>query len=339
MIGLEITRRCNLRCLHCNVGGTPQKNIIETDKELSLDEIKALIDSVKVMGTKYIGISGGEPFLRKDIYDVIAYIKEKELGLHISSNGICITDKDARRINELGLDAISISLDSVTPQLHDKIRGVNGAFSKTVKAIENLQFYNDGRMRVGISSIMTDLNIGELPSIVDFAKSLGVDAIRFQPCHIPLAYNGMDKEGMLSIGKDRLEDLDNIIESIIEKTQKNKIYTNSHIYLRGIKKYYKNPHAIDVECFAGYISCGISSIGNVIPCAFMPNIGNIRDETFSKIWTSQKFNTVRKDIKKGNCPKCWMGCYIEPSLRGSLKFALCNPFKYANDLRFGLRSI
>jgi len=103
LVNLQITRRCNLRCIHCDIREAPERysNIIKN--EFSTEEIKEIVDSLKSMGTSYISISRGEPFIRKDIYEVIQYIKEKGLGLHISSNGTLITKEDAKRINDLGL--------------------------------------------------------------------------------------------------------------------------------------------------------------------------------------------------------------------------------------------
>jgi len=334
LVNLQITRRCNLRCIHCDIREAPERysNIIKN--EFSTEEIKEIVDSLKSMGTSYISISGGEPFIRKDIYEVIQYIKEKGLGLHISSNGTLITKEDAKRINDLGLDAISISLDAITPELHDKIRGVNGTFNRTVNAIKYLVDYKK-HTQVGISPIITDLNLEELPRLVDFANDFGIDAIRFQPWHVSLGHK--ETEEILNIRGNRLEVLDEVIEQIIEKTKKYGIYTNSEVYLRGIRRFFEDKNKIDTDCFAGFFSCNISWEGYVVPCAFIPPVGNVKNEPFEKIWNSQRFNEVRNGIKKGNCQKCWMGCFIEPSFRCSLKYAIRNPIKYISDMRFFYR--
>ncbi len=334
LVNLQITRRCNLRCIHCDIREAPERYSSIIKNEFSTEEIKEIVDSLKSMGTSYISISGGEPFIRKDIYEVIQYIKEKGLGLHISSNGTLITKEDAKRINDLGLDAISISLDAVTPELHDKIRGVNGTFNRTVNAIKYLVDYKK-HTQVGISPIITDLNLEELPRLVDFANDLGIDAIRFQPWHVSLGHK--ETEEILNIRGNRLEVLDEVIEQIIEKTKKYGIYTNSEVYLRGIRRFFEDKNKIDIDCFAGFFSCNISCEGYVVPCAFISPVGNVKNEPFEKIWNSQRFNEVRKEIKKGNCQKCWMGCFIEPSFRCSLKFAIRNPIKYISDMRFFYR--
>ena len=336
LVNLEITKRCNLRCIHCNIHETPETHSNIKPKELSTAEVKKLADSLKSFGTAYIGICGGEPFLRKDIFQIIDYINNIGLGLHISSNGTYITKEVAKRINDSGLNAISISLDAVTPEIHDKIRGVEGAFDKAVSAIKNVVDYKK-HTQVGISPIITNLNLDELPQLVDLAKDLGVDAVRFQPWHVSLGHK--ETEEMLNIRGSRLEDLDNVIEEIIEKTKRYGIYTNTRVYLRGIRNYFEDMKGINIECFAGSFFCNISSIGDVFPCAFIPAIGNIREEPFDMIWNTQRFNEVRKDIKKGNCQKCWMGCFIEPSLRASSKYAIRHPIRYISDLRFYYRFV
>lgn len=334
LVNLEITKRCNLRCIHCDIRKMPETYSDIINKEFSTSEIKKIIDSLESIGTKYISISGGEPFLRRDIFEVIEYIKNTGLGLHISCNGTLITKEVAQRINDLGLNAISISLDAVTPELHDKIRGVKGSFDKTVAGIRNLVNCENKQMQVGISPIITGLNLNELPKLVDFAKDLGVDAIRFQPWHISLGHK--ETEEILGIREDRLEYLDDMMEQIIEKAKILGIYTNTTTYLQGVKTFFQDKNKIDIECFAGSFMCNISWEGYVVTCASFPAIGNVRNEPFEKIWKSTQFNNVRKDITKGNCHKCWMGCFIEPSLRCSIKYAILNPIKYIHDVRFYL---
>ena len=239
-----------------------------------------------------------------------------------------------RGLTILGLDAISISLDAVTPEVHDKIRGVEGTFDKTVQSIRNLVDHRS-HTQGAISPIITNLNLDELSRLVDFAKDLGVDAIKFQPWHISLGHK--DTEEMLNIRDNRLQVLDEVIEQIIEKTKKYGIYTNSDVYLRGVRKFFEDANKIDIDCFAGSFSCNISWDGYVVPCAFISPLGNIKNKPFEKIWRSQQFNDVRKKIKKGECTKCWMSCFVEPSLRCSLEYAVQNPIKYINDLRFYYR--
>ena len=334
LVNLEITKRCNLKCIHCDVRKMPETYQDIIKKELSTSEIKDIVNSLKSLGTKYISISGGEPFLRKDIFEIIEYIKDREMGLHISSNGALITEEVAKRINDLGLNAISISLDAVTPELHDEIRGVKGAFEMAVRGIRNLVDYENKVTQVGISPIITDLNLEQLPELVDFAHELGLDAIRFQPWHISLGHNETEKK--LNIKGERLDDLDKAVEQIIERTKNYQIYTNTDTYLRGVKQYFLDNNKIDVECFAGSFTCNISWLGDVVPCAFIPAVGNVRNEPFENIWNSQKFNDVRRNITKGNCQKCWMGCFIEPSFRCSIKYAVRHPIKYIKDLGFYL---
>lgn len=336
LVNLQITRRCNLRCLHCDIREAAERYLDIIKKEFSTEEIKKIVDSLKSIGTSYISISGGEPFLRRDIFEVIKYVKKRDLGLHISSNGTLISKEDVKRINDLGLDAISISLDAVTPELHDKMRGVPGTFDRTVKAIKDLVDHKN-HTQVGISPIITDLNLDELPRLVHFAKDLGVDAIRFQPWHLSLGHK--ETADILNIRGNRLEILDDVIEQIIERTKEYGIYTNSDVYLRGVKRFFEETNKIEIDCFAGSFSCNISWDGYVVPCAFVPPLGNVRNEPFEMIWNSQRFNDVRKEIKEGNCPKCWMGCFVEPSLRCSLKYAVQHPIKYLNDLRFYYRFI
>jgi MoaA/NifB/PqqE/SkfB family radical SAM enzyme len=335
LVNLEITKRCNLRCIHCDIRKTPETYSDIIKRELTITEIKKLIDSLKSFGTKYLSISGGEPFLRKDIFEIIRYSKSNGLGVHLSCNGTMITKNVAEKINDLKLDAISISLDAASPGLHDKIRGIDGAFDMAVTAIDNLVNCKDKHTQVGISPIITDLNLSELPEIVNFASEMGVDAIRFQPWHISLGHN--ETENILGIREERLNELDCVIEEIIKRTRMFGLYTNTDTYMRGIRNYFSNKDQIDVECFAGSFTCNINWLGEIFPCAFIHSMGCIRNEPFEKIWKSRRFNEIRTEITSGNCQKCWMGCFIEPSLRCSVRYAIQNPGKYINDLKFYYR--
>ena len=332
LVHLEVTKRCNLRCIHCAIrADAPNRS-----EELSTDEIKSLIDSLSSLGTMYLSMSGGEPFLRKDIFDLVKYGKSRGLGLHISSNGTLITRGAARRLNALGLDAITISLDAVTPEIHDAIRGVKGAFEKAVSAIKNLVECKR-RTQVGINAIVTDLNFHELPELVDFAAELGADGVRLQPWHPSLGRP--ETEDLLSVKRERLGELRRVLDEALRRARRNGIYINSRTYIHGISQFFEDAEKLKVDCFAGFFSCNVSWEGVVYPCAFVPPVGSVRDERFEEIWRSERFKAVRNDIRRGKCPKCWMNCFIEPSLRCSLKYAVREPLKYVGDLRYFYRSL
>ncbi|MDF2954694.1 radical SAM protein [Candidatus Alkanophaga liquidiphilum] len=332
LVHLEVTKRCNLRCIHCAI----RADVLDKSEELSIDEIESLIDSLSSLGTMYLSMSGGEPFLRKDIFDLIKYGKSRGLGLHISSNGTLITKGIAKRLNALGLDAITISLDAVTPEIHDEIRGVKGVFEKAVSAIKNL-IECKRHTQVGINAIVTDLNFHELPELVDFAAELGVDGVRLQPWHAPLGHP--ETEDLLSVKRERLGELKKALEEALQRARRNGIYINSKAYIRGISHFFEDAETLKIDCFAGFFSCNVSWEGMVYPCAFVPPVGSVKNERFEKIWRSERFKAVRDNIKRGKCPKCWMNCFIEPSLRCSLKYAVREPLKYVSDLRYFYRSL
>jgi MoaA/NifB/PqqE/SkfB family radical SAM enzyme len=122
-----VTYRCNANCKMCDL---PLRGC--KDLELPTNELKKLIDSFKELGVSSIGFSGGEPFLRKDIFKLIQHAKAKGLSTQIATNGFLLNTENITSIFESGLDSINISLDSSLPETHKEIRGVTDGFQKDV---------------------------------------------------------------------------------------------------------------------------------------------------------------------------------------------------------------
>jgi len=181
-IALEITQRCNLRCIHCYLSAGD-----ETPDELSLDEIKSLIDSIKELGGTSLAIGGGEPLLRDDIYKILDYASSKDLMLSLGTNGILINQETARKLAKYPLK-IQVSLDGARAETNDRIRGA-GSYAKTLIGIDNL--IEQGLAKdVIISYTAMSLNLKEIPEIVEFAIEKNIPVIQFPP----LSPSGRAKE-------------------------------------------------------------------------------------------------------------------------------------------------
>jgi len=128
---LHITNLCNLKCKHCYASAGNELN-----NELTYDEIIDIIDQLAEMNINYITVSGGEPLARKDVYEIIQYIKSKNINVMITTNGTLIDEEVVKKLKELKIDSVQVSMDSHIPEIHDKFRGVEGSFDRAVQAIK-----------------------------------------------------------------------------------------------------------------------------------------------------------------------------------------------------------
>ncbi len=162
----NITRACNLRCVHCYNDSGPGK----TCDDLSTDQAKAVIDDLAQFGVPSILFSGGEPLLRPDLFELLAYAIGKGVRTVISTNGTLIGADQARRIRQLGVSYVGISLDG-TGAVNDQFRGVAGAFDRAVQGIRHCQ---DAGVRVGLRLTLTQRNAQDIEGLFDFFEAEGI---------------------------------------------------------------------------------------------------------------------------------------------------------------------
>lgn len=196
----NITRRCNLSCIHCysNSENKTYKN------ELTTEEAKTVIDDLANYGVPAILFSGGEPLMRKDLFELAEYVKSKEVKFVLSTNGTLINEDIARQIKSIGFSYVGISLDGIG-ETNDKFRGMAGAFDKTMNAFKLLKQLDQ---RVGLRMTLTKNNIDDLDSIFDFIESEKID----RACFYHLVYAGRgDKKNDITHEKSR-EALDIILK-------------------------------------------------------------------------------------------------------------------------------
>ena len=168
LVSWNTTRECNLKCKHCyRDAGT------RAEDELSTDEGMSLLEEIARAGFKIVVFSGGEPLLRKDIYELVA--KARDLGLRpvFGTNGILITPQVARRLKESGAIRIGISLDSINPALHDDFRQVEGSYLLVLEGIKNCK---KADLDFQIHTTVMEFNYEEVEQITDLAIDLGASA-------------------------------------------------------------------------------------------------------------------------------------------------------------------
>ena len=295
VLSWNVTLKCNLKCSHCYINA---KNTKLPD-ELSTDAAKMLIHQITEVSRPLLILSGGEPLLREDIYEIIRYGADRGLRMGMGSNGMLIDDEVTRRLEDAGMGTVAISLDSSIPERHDEFRGVKGCWEHAVDAIKSLK---KSRIQVQVNSTVTQQNYDEVDDIMALAESLSVE--NFHLFFLVPTGRGTDIE---DITPRMYEDM---ITSTLAKTTKYKLNVKPSCapqFMRVAKQ-----QGIDMSrwvrgCMAGLYYCRIYPSGEVTPCPYMPlNLGNIRERSFRDIWfNSEVFKALRDfDRLKGKCGAC-----------------------------------
>ena len=167
----NITKACNLKCVHCYAHATENS----TSDELSTEEGFRLIDDLAAFGSPVLLFSGGEPLVRKDLPELAAYAVEKGMRAVISTNGTLIDRNTARNLKQIGLSYVGISLDGLEP-VNDHFRGVKGAFAKAMEGIRNCQ---EAGIKVGLRFTMNKRNANEIPGIFDLLEEMEIPVFAF----------------------------------------------------------------------------------------------------------------------------------------------------------------
>jgi AdoMet-dependent heme synthase len=308
-VQLHITEQCNLRCKHCYQQGC-------RPDDMSLSEITSIIDEISDMLTDWkdthhidftssFNVTGGEPFLRRDFFNVLEELKNKGFDTFILSNGTLIDRDKADALAKLAVKGVQVSIEG-PENIHDAIRG-QGSFSSSVKGIRNLL---EAGIPVTLNTTLSDVNAPSFMDVIDLASSLGVQRVGFSRL-VPTGRGGDMLSTMLS--QEVLKDLYKTIFSFDAKGLQ--IVTGDPVASQ-----LNNPDVHDGEtpfpsggCAAGISGLTILPDGTVTPCRRLPiPIGNVKEDSLREIWaTSDVLQGLRdKSRYTGKCGECskWSAC-------------------------------
>ena len=292
MIGWSLTNRCNLQCLYCSQNsGEPD------DDELSLEEIKKVIDQLSINKISVIGFTGGEPFLREDLPDILRYVNSKNIRCQITTNGLLIAE--GYPVEYLSrFIKVRISLDSNNRDTHDYLRNRQGCYDLVLKAIDRLKKMG---MQIEIVTTVSTQNVDELDEIIEFIKTLNIDQWsvsvfcptgRGHEISTWLLSKEQYKEVSEKLWKVKKE-VNFLVKTDIPQLvllDKNRAESNEFIY-----------------CAAATELLVIFPNGDLAPCFSMPlTEGNVRTDTIYDIWNNGRlFKSLReKNLIHGECGKC-----------------------------------
>ncbi len=295
VVSWNVTLRCNLKCSHCYINAGEK----QFRDEMGTDAAKMLMHQIAEVSRPLLILSGGEPLLREDIFEIIRYGADRGLNIGMGSNGMLIDDDVARKLKDAGMSTVAISLDSSIPERHDEFRGVKGCWEHAVNAIGSLK--RNG-IQVQVNATVTRQNYNEVDDIMSLAEDLGVE--NFHLFFLVPTGRGTNVE---DITPRMYEDM---ITSTLAQTTKHKLNVKPSCapqFMRVAKE-----QGVDMSrwvrgCMAGLYYCRIYPSGEVTPCPYLPiNLGNIRERSFRDIWfNSEVFKALRDfDQLKGKCGKC-----------------------------------
>jgi len=309
VLAWEITRRCNLACVHCRAAAGEDA----PEGELTLDEYKSLVDNVVSFAQPIIILTGGEPLLRDDVYDIAAYATGAGLRVAVSTNGSLVDDEVARRLLAAGVRTCSISIDGATPDVHDDFRQQPGAFEASLKGMRILQ---DAGIKVQINTSLTRRNMDDLDNVFQLVKRMKAHA-----WHVFLLVpTGRAAEAGDADLIDE-DDYERILNYIYEKNRDESMEikpTCAPQYYRILRQRAKEDGVpVDVEhfglnartrgCLAGMGFGFVSYQGDVFPCGYYPvAAGAVRERSFKEIWDNSELFLKLRDFKnyKGSCGAC-----------------------------------
>lgn len=335
-ITLEITYNCDLNCIMCPLANWKQNNSDSINKnqndELNIHDIKSLVDDLKIMNTKSILLTGGEPLLNNDFLPMVRYIKKNNLYCSILTNGSIMNEEIANELIKNQVDVISISIDG-PKTVHNKIRGSKVSYQNIIKAAKILdnvkKKFNSEKPEIIFNCTISQMNYKVLPELVDVAESVNVKNIDF----MYLFFTTSSQEESINdlIQRDNLKPEDQNIPDFLRDIDFNKFYDSlDHLNIKATKKkinisfipplknheikdrFLDESNSYCNKCFYPWYSTRISPSGVVYPCSININMGNIRKNSILNIWNNKKYRQFRKKLKKNKLfPTCMKCCALK----------------------------
>jgi len=294
LISWNLTRMCNLRCPHCylDAGG-------KAENELTTEECLGLIDEMKALGTEMLILTGGEPLLRKDIYEIAKAASAQKIWVVMGTNGVLITGKVVEKMIECGVQGVAISIDSLEPAKHNHFRGGPDAWEHSVRALD---ICRANGLQVLIQTTVMEMNYAEIPQMLAFAREKGAWSFNLYF----LVQTGRGQQ-MNDLSPERTEAMLSKLVDWQDQYRPMLVRSKCAPQFKQIA-YERGLGGLESGgCMAGTQYCRITPQGDVTPCPYMTVVaGNVRDQSFREIWRTSSVLQELRDPKqlKGRCGRC-----------------------------------
>ena len=316
----SITYRCNARCKTCNIWKVHVKH------ELSLKEIEKFAESCRF---RWINLTGGEPFLRRDLYEIIRSFAENEHTylINFATNGslknlIHTTILKALKRLDIPRMIVGVSIDG-PPKLHDELRGVpmwRSAINSYKKLREFAKEYENFETYVGMT--LSPYNLGKIEetylSIKREIPDFSYDEIHVNVFHVsPIYYRNVNQKVTKRFFQEVAKDVE-----FIKKKRKFRIFDPVDFlekeFLERMSEYLKSGKC-PLPCMALRSSVFIDPMGDVYPCTnYGVKLGNIREMSIEEILQTDRVKKLRKEIERLRCPQCWTACEAYQTIVGNI---------------------
>lgn len=294
-VSWEITRRCDARCVHCYAGSGPEA---PADGDLSTAEALALIDQLAAAGEMILAFSGGEPLLRPDWHELMRHAVERDLVVTLVTNGSRVDDAVAGELAALGLQSVTVSLDSHRPEVHDRIRQLDGLHARALGAIRRLAARG---VRVVVNLTPIRDNRDDARGVVELAYQLGAAAVSLSE-YAP-AGRGTPAMGLDAGERERLA-AEWLALAAEYRGRIHLIADNRTVSLLATAGAARNSAGDDrgcPDCGAGRAMLRITPEGAVTPCTFVPDaFGSLRAAPFPELW----LQTRERRLAVPSSPSC-----------------------------------
>lgn len=308
LVAWEVTRNCNLNCVHCRAAATqgPYRGELDTAKCLQV------LDEIEQVGKPIIILTGGEPLLREDVFQLARYGTDKGLRMVMATNGTLITEEVTGRMRSSGIQRVSISLDGATAEQHDRFRKVPGAFQG---ALEGIELLKKAHIEFQVNTTITRHNVEQAEAMLRLAVKLGAAAH-----HIFLLVPTGRAKDMLEQEIDALE-YEKLLHWFFAMRREVPVHLKAtcapHYYRVLRQEAHKRGEKVDYAtygldamtrgCLGGTAFCFVSHVGIVQPCGYLElNCGDLKKASFHDVWTkSEVFRSLRDfSAYKGKCGRC-----------------------------------
>lgn len=325
-VHFDLTYRCNERCVHCYLDH-------DDHGELKTAEILSVLDQLARAGTLFLTFSGGEIFLRKDLFEILEYSRRLGFDLSLKTNALLVDAERAERLRGLGVRRVQISVYSADPAVHDAVTKVKGSFERSVAAI---RFLKSQGLQVKIACPLMKQTLTSYSGVVKLAEDLGI------PYVIDLTITPkMDGDKSTLSLRTSSSELLPILQtrSCSDGFSAPNAHSSPAAPLGSVVSSGAEGSAYDdLTCSAGHNSCYISPYGDVYPCVQMPlPTGNLRQQGFEKIWRDsaqmKRIRAIRESHLKV-CSNCEIRQFCErcPGLAMMEGGDLMGPYERACEL-------
>ena len=316
---LYVTEGCNLRCAMCSY----RSRLLN---ELTINEIDKLAGELADLGLRRIVFSGGEPILRTDLEEICRIFSKNGVKQTLLTNGVLVKKK----IDILApyLDELIISIDGAAPETHDSIRGVN-SLNLIIEGIKHTQ-ENFPALNISFRTVLQKNNFHELNDIIRLGAELGINRVSFLPVDVYSEAFGREhsdtkvNDNSLLLNEDEINDLRSIINNIDNKLFDNRFVSEPYNKLMGYTDYFSSALTGNkfppVYCNAPMMSTVITATGDVLPCFFLPKLGNIREKPLPEILNGDLAISTRNRVRAFEPERCkTCVCSLNVTKRAALR--------------------